>query len=242
MTAATSTARYRPVNFGVTRVNVRDGKDGVRYLQAELPLGAYARRITDFLVHWAETTPEHSFIARRAATDKGRHGDWQHLSYAQALEGARSIGQALLNRGLSAERPVLILSENSIEHALLALGCLYAGVPYCPVTPAYATASQDYDKLRHVVSTLTPGLVYATDGARFGPALQATLEASVEVVLGQGSIEGRTTSAFADLRATVATGGLAGVRHRVASRADHKEKEQHFLESGSLLRLLPANI
>ena len=212
-TKTTPAARYRPVKFGVTRVTMRDGKDGVRYLQADLPLGAYARRVTDFLVHWAETTPEHSFIARRAATDKGRHGDWQHLSYAQALAGARSIGQALLNRGLGAERPVLILSENSIEHALLALGCLMAGVPYCPVTPAYATASQDYDKLRHVVSTLTPGLVYATDGASFGKALQATLDTSVEVVLGQGSIDGRATTAFSDLRATVATEKIDAAMH-----------------------------
>ena len=70
---ATQAPRYRPVNFGVTRVNLRDGADGVRYLQADLPLGAYARRVTDFLVHWAETTPDHSFVARRAPP-----GRWWH--------------------------------------------------------------------------------------------------------------------------------------------------------------------
>ena len=210
---ATKAPRYRPVNFGVTRVNLREGANGTRYLQADLPLGAYARRVTDFLVHWAETTPDHSFVARRAPLAGGGTGDWQHVSYGQALEAARSIGQALLNRGLSAERPVVLLSENSLEHALMALGCLYAGVPYCPVTPAYATASQDYDKLRHVVSTLTPGLVYATDGARFGKALQATLDDSVEVVLNQGNIDGRTTTPFADLRATAATDKIDAAMH-----------------------------
>ena len=210
---ATKAPRYRPVNFGVTRVNLREGANGTRYLQADLPLGAYARRVTDFLVHWAETTPDHSFVARRAPLAGGGTGDWQHVTYGQALEAARSIGQALLNRGLSADRPVLILSENSLEHALMALGCLYAGVPYCPVTPAYATASQDYDKLRHVVSTLTPGLVYATDGARFGKALQATLDDSVEVVLNQGNIDGRTTTPFADLRATAATDKIDAAMH-----------------------------
>ena len=61
----TSTARYRPVTFGVTRVSLREGAPGVRYLQADLPLGAYARRVTDYLVHWAEATPDHSFVARR---------------------------------------------------------------------------------------------------------------------------------------------------------------------------------
>lgn len=138
-------ARYRPVTFGVTRVSLRDGAPGVRYLQADLPLGAFARRVTDYLVHWAETTPDHSFLARREQLPGGKTGDWQHVSYAQALDAARSIGQALLDRGLNAERPVVVLSENTIEHALLALGCIYAGVPYCPVSPAYATVSQDYD-------------------------------------------------------------------------------------------------
>ena len=161
----------------------------MRYLQADLPLGAYARRVTDYLVHWAETTPDHSFLARREQLPGGKTGDWQHVSYAQALDAARSIGQALLNRGLNAERPVVVLSENTIEHALLALGCIYAGVPYCPVSPAYATVSQDYDKLRHVIATLTPGLVFAADGARYGKAIEATVGADVEVVLAQGSQE-----------------------------------------------------
>jgi len=218
---AAQAPRYRPMNFGVTRVNLQSSTDGVRYLQAELPLGAYARRVTDFLVHWAETRPGHSFLARRAQLPGGGTGDWQHVRYAEALATARSIGQGLLNRGLSAERPVVILSENSLEHGLLALGCLYAGIPYCPVTPAYATsttASQDYDKLRHVVSTLTPGLVYATDGARFGKALLATLDNSVEVVLGQGRIEGRATTTFADLRDTVASPAVDAAMH--ATRPD----------------------
>ncbi len=214
-TTSPTTPRYRPVNFGVTRVNVREGAPGVRYLQAELPLGAYARRLSDFLVHWAETTPEHSFMARRAPLPDGKTGDWQHLSYAQALEGARSIGQALLDRKLSAERPVVILSENSLEHALMALGCIYAGVPYCPVSPAYATVSQDYDKLRHVLDTLTPGLVFAADGARYGRAIAATVGTDVDVVLAQGTLEGRATTTFETLRSTVATAAVDAAMHAV---------------------------
>src|SRR5690606_31279323 len=116
MTPAASTARYRPMSFGVTRVGLRDGAPGVRYLQAELPLGAFARRVTDYLVHWAENTPDHSFLARRAQLPGGQTGDWQHVSYAQALDAARSIGQALLDRGLTPERPVVVLSENTLEH------------------------------------------------------------------------------------------------------------------------------
>lgn len=74
MTAATSTARYRPVNFGVTRVSLREGAPGVRYLQADLALGAYARRVTDYLVHWAEAAPDHSFLARREQLGGGKTG------------------------------------------------------------------------------------------------------------------------------------------------------------------------
>ncbi len=206
-------ARYRPVTFGVTRVSLRDGVPGVRYLQADLPLGAFARRVTDYLVHWAETTPDHSFLARREQLPGGKTGDWQHVSYAQALDAARSIGQALLDRGLNAERPVVVLSENTVEHALLALGCIYAGVPYCPVSPAYATVSQDYDKLRHVIDTLTPGLVFAADGARYGKAIAATVAADVEVILAQGALEGRKAGTFQSLRHTTATPAVDAAMH-----------------------------
>jgi feruloyl-CoA synthase len=210
-----TTPRYRPVPFGVTRVTVREGAPGTRYVQAELPLGAYARRLSDFLVHWAEAEPERSFMARREQLGEGRTGEWQHISYAQALDAARRIGQALLDRKLTPERPVVILSENTLEHALLSLGCIYAGVPYCPVSPAYATVSQDYDKLKHVLTTLTPGLVYAADGARYGKAIQATVGNDVEVVLAQGSIESRQTTPFAALRDTVATPAVDTAMHAV---------------------------
>jgi len=210
-----TTPRYRPVPFGVTRVQVRDGAPGTRYVQAELPLGAYARRLSDFLVHWAEAEPERTFMARRAQLGEGRTGDWQRISYAQALEGARRIGQALWDRKLSAERPVVILSENTLEHALMSLGCIYAGVPYCPVSPAYATISQDYDKLRHVLDTLTPGLVFAADGARYGRAITATVGADVEVVLAQGTVEGRAATSFETLRNTIPTTAVDDAMHAV---------------------------
>lgn len=200
-----SKPRYRPMKFGVTRVTVKDGAPGVRYLQADLALGAFARRITDFLVHWAETTPDQSFLARRAQMPDGTTGNWQHISYAQALQNARSIGQALLNRGLNEERPVVILSENSLEHAMVALGCLYAGIPYCPVSPAYATVSRDYDKLRHVMDILTPGLIFVADGTRYGTGVLATVGQDVEVVVANGVLEGRTSTSYADFLRTSAT-------------------------------------
>jgi feruloyl-CoA synthase len=198
-------ARYRPLKFGVTRATLRDGAPGVHYLRADQALGAFPDRLTDRLVHWARERPDRTLFARRRRNADGSSGDWTHITFAQALDAARRIGQGLLNRGLSAERPVLILSENDLEHALLALGCLYAGVAYCPTSPAYSLISQDFDKLRHVVKTLTPGMVFASDALRYSRAMLATLGEDVELVCTHGTVPGRDTTSFAALMATEAT-------------------------------------
>jgi feruloyl-CoA synthase len=202
---STAAPKYRPLKFGVTRAVLRLGPASTAYLRADQELQSYAHRMTDRLVHWARTDPDRIFMARRQRREDGSTGDWQHLTYIQALEAARSIGQALIDRGLSPDRPIAILSENGLEHALLALGGLYAGVPYCPVSPAYSTISQDYDKLRHVLATLTPGLVFAGDAAHYAKAIQAAVPADVEVVLANGAIEGRKTTPWSALLATRAT-------------------------------------
>jgi feruloyl-CoA synthase len=205
--------RYRPLRFGITRGIVRQGTGGTVYLRSDQELQAHARRMTDRLVHWAETTPDRVFIARRERNADGSTGDWKKVTYREALQTARRVGQALLDRGLGPDRPVAILCENSLEHAELALGCLYVGVPYSPVSSAYSTVSQDYDKLRHVLKTLTPGLVFTTDAARYGKAIQASVPADVEVVLAEGEIEGRAATRWSELRATQPTAAVEEAMH-----------------------------
>ncbi|MEY2685640.1 MAG: hypothetical protein RJA09_2785 [Pseudomonadota bacterium] len=200
MTAPT----FRPLKFGVTRVALRDGVPGTRYLRAEQDLQAYPERLADRLQHWAQAKPQQSFMARRVKGADGQLGDWRHVSYAEAWQTARHIAQGLINRGLNADKPVAILSENSLEHALLALGCLVAGVPYTPVSPPYSLVSVDYDKLKHVLRTVTPGLVFAQD-ARYAKAIAASVADGVSVVMGEGTVEGRATSLFAELCATPIT-------------------------------------
>ncbi|MEO8655269.1 MAG: AMP-binding protein, partial [Ramlibacter sp.] len=194
--------KYRPLDFPVKRVEVREAPGGVRYLRSEPPLAGHAARMTDRLVHWAQMAPDRTFMARRERLADGSTGEWRRVSYRQALDSARRIGQALLDRGLRQQRPVAILSENDLEHALLALGCTYAGVPFCPVSPAYSIVSEDYDKLRHALKTLTPGLVFASDAARYGKAIAATVPSDVEVAVTQGSLPGRRVTRFAELLAT----------------------------------------
>ena len=203
-----STPKFRPLKFGVTRVNMREGANGVRYMVADQKLNDYPTRMTDRLAHWASTQPDTTMLAKRVKNADGSLGDWHHISYAQAWQNARAIAQALVDRGLSAERPVVIMSENDLEHALLSLGCLVAGVPYCPASPAYSTISQDYEKLRHILTTLTPGLVFAADATRYGKAIEAAVGKDIEVVLQSGEIAGRATTSFTDLLATPVTSAV----------------------------------
>src|SRR6185436_6210542 len=112
-------------------------------------------------------------------------GGWRSLTYGETYTRVRSLGQALLDRGLSRERPLAILSDNDIEHALLALACMHVGIPYAPVSSAYSLVSTDHAKLKHVIGLLTPGLVYATDGARFAKAIAAAVPSGTEVLHGE---------------------------------------------------------
>ncbi|HMS27787.1 MAG TPA: feruloyl-CoA synthase [Burkholderiaceae bacterium] len=227
-----STPKFRPLTFGVTRVSVKDGAPGVHYVNAEQALHTFPDRITDRLQHWAQTCPERTFMARREKLPDGRTGEWKHINYSQAWSKARTIAQSLINRGLSAERPVVILSENDLEHALLALGCLVAGVPFVPTSPAYSLVSQDFDKLRHVLKTVTPGMVFAADAARYGKAIAAAVDSSIEVVLTDGaqtSLGDRKVTSFDALAATTATAAVD-----VAMQATGPETIAKFLfTSGS---------
>jgi feruloyl-CoA synthase len=199
-----SAPKFRPLRFGVTRVTLKDGVPGTHYLKADQDLQAFPDRLTDRLQHWAQIKPTQTLFARRVKLADGSLGDWRHVTYAEAWNTARNIAQGLINRGLNAERPVVILSENSLEHALLALGCMVAGVPFVPTSPPYSLISQDYDKLKHVLRTVTPGLVFASD-ARYAKAIAATVSSDMEIVMNEGGIEGKQVTTFEALCSTPAT-------------------------------------
>jgi feruloyl-CoA synthase len=194
--------KFRDFTFGVTRA-VKTERDGAIYLRSENGLEDYPERMTDRLVHWAQERPQQTWMARR-----GPDGQWIHITYAQAWTQAQSIGQALLDFGLTVDRPLAILSENSLEHALLALGAMTVGIPFCSVSAAYSLMSQDFGKLRHVLDTITPGLVYASDWSRFGKAIDATVAANVPVVTNEIVIRGdalTATLAWSSLTSRTAT-------------------------------------
>jgi feruloyl-CoA synthase len=153
-------------------------------------------RLTDRLHHWVRAEPDRIFMAER---DGGR--GWRQITYAELLTSSRHIASSLLARGLSAERPVVILAGNSIDHVLIAFGALYAGIPFCPVSPAYSLVSKDFGKLAYLMKLLTPGLVFVDDADKFAGALEASVPAGTEIAASYGAVSGRDVTMLASLMA-----------------------------------------
>ncbi|BAQ75305.1 feruloyl-CoA synthase [Pseudomonas sp. Os17] len=187
--------RYRQVSIGRPAVAVSE-EQGVLHMRSLEPLAPLPQRLLDRLLHWARVRPEQTFIAAREAG-----GDWRRVSYGQMLDSVRAIAQGLLGYGLSADKPLALLSGNDIEHLQLALGAMYAGIPYCPVSPAYSLLSQDFAKLRHVCDLLQPGLVFVSDAGAYQRAIDAVLPPETPLICVRGQVPGRRQASFASLLA-----------------------------------------
>jgi feruloyl-CoA synthase len=201
---------FRNVRFGPTDVVVESKPDGNVYIRSACALGDYPPNITNKLDHWAEAAPDRVLFAERDAK-----GAWQQLRYAQALEQTRALGQALLDAKLSYDRPLVVLSGNDMQHALLAVAALYAGVPYAPVSPAYSLVATDFGKLRHILDLLTPGMVFAADGKAFGRGIEQIVPMDVPVVVNRNPLSSRQTQLFSELAETVATPAVDAVHAKV---------------------------
>jgi feruloyl-CoA synthase len=189
---------------------VEQRPDGTVLLRSTEALQPYPARLTDRLEHWAAQAPDRTLAAKRV-----NGGEWRHVTYAQMLQRVRAVGQALVARGLAAERPVVILSDNDLEHLTLALACQWVGVPFAPVSPAYSLVSQDFAKLRHIVQLMGPGLVFAADGAPYARAIQAAVPQGVEIVTTRGEVEGRRCTRFDALLDTAPRGEEAAAHAAV---------------------------
>lgn len=159
--------------------------DGTVIMRQDGELPDYAPLLADYMDKWAQATPDTTWVARR---DNGE--EWRHISYAQGRAQALAIGAALLNMGLGPDRPLLVLSENSLEHALLGMACAYVGVPYAPLSPAYSLVSSDHAKLRNIAGLLKPGAVFADAGAVFADAIAAIATPETVVINVRDAIAG----------------------------------------------------
>ncbi len=170
--------------FAPPEVIVERRSDGSLILRSPQVLGPYARALGEYLEHWADEAPDRAFVQERDVS-----GRWSGPSYSAARARVWRIATGLLRRGLSSDSPVMILSENSVDHALLTLAAMHVGIPVVPISTAYSLVSSDHARLRAIVDQVHPGLIYAADPDRYGPALTAI----------QGRYDGIVVSADAAL-------------------------------------------
>jgi feruloyl-CoA synthase len=189
---------------GVRRVRMRTSgafierlPGGVLLVKPDEALRPYPKVLTHRLAQWAKVCPDKVCIAKRGAA-----GEWRCLTYAQVWESVRSVGQALLDRGLSTDHPVAILSENDLEHFVLTMAGQHVGIPTAPLSPSYSLVSKDFAKLRHTLKILTPGMVFVSDGTRYAAAIEAVVGEHVEIVATTAPPDRRKASLFADLLET----------------------------------------
>jgi feruloyl-CoA synthase len=178
--------------------------DGSVILRSTVPLQPYALCVGDWLEQWAKQSPDVVFLGERAGPD----ARWTTLTYSDALRQVRSIAAWALAQGLGPERPLAILSDNSIDHALLALGVMHAGVPGAAISPAYSLMSRDFDKLKSMIALLDPGAIYVSSLKAYSAALAAIRPLHTAVII-SGSVEGDGAISFRSLASTPQTPRVA---------------------------------
>lgn len=193
---------YRRVDMGALDPVVEHRPDGAMIVRTVQRLGAYPRRMTDRLEHWSAAAPDRVWLACR-----GADGNWRKVTYSAGLALVRSLGQALLDAGVTAERGVAVLSGNDIEHALLMMAAQYVGVPYAPISTAYSLISTDFGKLRHTLGLFTPSLVFAAD-ARYLKAMKAVVPEGVGMAFADMAGVDVPARSFADMAGTVPTAAV----------------------------------
>ncbi|MGQ0696756.1 MAG: feruloyl-CoA synthase [Panacagrimonas sp.] len=154
--------------FAAPRMQVLTQPDGSLLMQSADPLSETACALGVWLEQWAMTDSERTFLAQRDAS-----GQWQNLSYGETRRLVYAVATWLLRNAESRPGPVAILSDNSLDHAVLMLAAMHVGIPVAAISTAYSLASKDHAKLKNLIRELEPGLIYVSDAKPFGPALQA---------------------------------------------------------------------
>ncbi len=200
---------FADIRFAAPHVDITTLADGGMILRSPQRLEPYCRNLGDMLEHWGAETPDAVFLAERAGAS------WRRISYAEMLRGVRAIAQAILDRKLSVDKPVVILSDNGIDHALVAFAAMHVGVPVAPISAAYSLMSRDYGKLKYALELIDPGLVFVANAAPFAPALKAVDLRGAELVTSAPTPEGITATPLQHLLNTSATPAVDSTREKV---------------------------
>ena len=193
-------SKFKIVNMANPNASIKKrGKEAI--LKSNVPLNKFPKSLGEWLLEWAEKTPDNIFIA-----DKNYSRDeWRKLSYQEFLTKVCSVGQALIDRGLSNFKPVVIVSDNSIDNAILLFGSMHVGIPVVPISPAYSLLSKDYGKLRLILKQIKPGLIFADDGDKFNKALSSVDVGDAELVFSYNPPRDLKYTEFSNLINTPAT-------------------------------------
>lgn len=187
---------FRDARIWDAEISLTYRRDGTIRVACPEPAPGHPDRMTDCLLRWAAEAPDRLFL-----TEPDPKGGRRELTYAQVLDRVKRIASSLVARRLTVDRPILILSGNDIEHALLMLAAMYVGVPVAPVSTAYSLVATDYGKVAHIYQLMTPGLVFAADGKRYEKVIRAVIGPDVELVVTQNALHDRETTLFSDLEA-----------------------------------------
>ncbi len=180
-------APFKPLKQKPPKITVKRAHDGTFYISSDYPLPEMKRSVPHILEERAELHPDRNFIAERDAS-----GEWRYMTYGEANAKADAVASALLARGLDQSAPLMVLSSNSIAHAVMALGAMKAGVPVAPVSVPYSLMSSDFSKLKHVVALTKPKMIFADHGDLYAKALAAVGEGA-EIVTQTGNVPGATS-------------------------------------------------
>ncbi len=172
-------APLRPITYAEPEIVRQDAPDGSLRLRSSMPLGAYQPSLARLFRDATERNPDGLFLAERHAS-----AAWRELTYEEARGLVDGLAHGLIERGLSPERPVMILSANSVDHALLTLAGHTAGIPVAPISVAYSLQSQDHAKLKYIGALLKPALIYVSDTGPFVRSLGALDLTDVEILAG----------------------------------------------------------
>ncbi len=216
---------FKPLPQKGPDVTVERRADGSILVRSNHAPGEGPRSIAHLLQDKAKAHPDRPWMKQR----EPGHGPWRQVTYGEALRGAEGIAQWLLDRGLTGADSVMVLSSNSIEHALVMLGCYTAGVPVAPISPAYSLISSDHAKLRHCADVVRPKVVFAQSGAMFERAFQTLREVDPDLVFVTADGEGEGAIPLATLLATEPTAAVAAARETLG----HETVAKYLFTSGS---------
>jgi len=222
--AATALPPFKPLPQKAPDVSIEKAADGTYYVRSNHPPAEGPRSVAHLLAEKAAAHPDRPYILQRAPG----HGPWQGVTYGEAKRAADGIAQWLLSHGLTGADSVMVLSANSVEHALMMLGCYTAGVPIAPISPAYSLISTDHAKLKHCFGTVKPRAVFAQNSEMFARAFETlkALDPTLQFVTVDG---GAGTTPLADLIATQPTAAVEASREAL----NHKTVAKYLFTSGS---------